>query len=116
MKYSIIENEKEINVFLELEKIYFNVLRDLLPDNKFRKFIKKRNNVLRNYGLLQERYIPDKIKRQVFRRDHGACVKCGSKLNIQYDHILPFSKGGNNELENIQLLCAKCNIKKGDYI
>lgn len=57
--------------------------------------------------------IPDDVRRLVFRRDHGRCVACASGELIQYDHLIPFSLGGSNEPENLQLLCASCNREKG---
>jgi hypothetical protein len=58
------------------------------------------------------RHIPDTIKRQIWERDCGICVKCNSNENIEYDHIHPVSKGGNSDLDNLQLLCRSCNRKK----
>ena len=59
---------------------------------------------------------PTHVKREVWERDRGQCVHCGSREDIHFDHDIPFSKGGSNEVENIQLLCAKCNLKKGSKI
>lgn len=44
------------------------------------------------------------------------CFLCGSKENLTTDHIIPLSKGGTNELNNIQILCLKCNQKKSNKI
>lgn len=51
------------------------------------------------------------IKNEVWRRDQGSCVECGSSLNLEYVHIVPISKGGSNTTRNIQLICEKCNRK-----
>lgn len=64
----------------------------------------------------RNRYIPSKVKREVWRRDQGRCVECNSKERLEYDHIIPFSKGGSNTARNIQLLCERCNRKKLDSI
>jgi hypothetical protein len=65
-------------------------------------------------GIEQRRIIPSHIKLAVWKRDGGACVQCGSKQNLHFDHILPYSKGGTSDSErNIQLLCMKHNIQKG---
>jgi len=52
-------------------------------------------------------------QKQVFDRDGGKCQYCGSQQNIQYDHIIPFSKGGSDEVSNLQILCRDCNLSKG---
>jgi 5-methylcytosine-specific restriction endonuclease McrA len=60
--------------------------------------------------------IPSSVKREVWRRDGGKCVKCGSREKLEYDHIIPISKGGSNTARNIELLCESCNRSKGDSI
>jgi len=63
------------------------------------------------------RFIPTQVKVEVWKRDKGKCVLCGSKQNLHFDHIVPFSKGGTSLLaQNIQLLCAKHNLGKRDRI
>lgn len=63
------------------------------------------------------RIIPTWVKREVWKRDQGKCVLCGSKDNLHFDHIIPYSKGGSSLIpENIQLLCARHNIDKRDKI
>jgi Holliday junction DNA helicase RuvB subunit len=60
--------------------------------------------------------IPSDVRREVWRRDGGKCVKCGSRKNLEYDHIVPVSKGGSNTARNIELLCEKHNREKRDSI
>lgn len=40
------------------------------------------------------------------------CILCGSSDKLEIDHIIPISKGGKNELSNMQVLCSKCNNLK----
>lgn len=69
------------------------------------------------FSLDHNRLIPAAVKREVWERDKGRCVECGSKENLHFDHIIPFSKGGSSLVaENIQLLCAKHNLAKRDKI
>ena len=60
--------------------------------------------------------IPEDVKMVVWARDCAACVRCGSKQNLHFDHIIPVVKGGASSEENIQLLCQTCNLKKADKI
>jgi len=60
--------------------------------------------------------IPEPVRSEVWRRDGGQCAKCGSKHNLQFDHIIPVSRGGANSVANIQLLCLACNAAKGDRV
>lgn len=65
-------------------------------------------------GFAQSRYISATTKKIVFARDGGSCRCCGSSLNLEYDHIIPFSCGGSSGPSNIQLLCLKCNRSKSN--
>jgi Zn finger protein HypA/HybF involved in hydrogenase expression len=60
--------------------------------------------------------IPEEVRITVWRRDEGKCVKCGSRENLEYDHIIPIAKGGSNTVRNVELLCEKCNREKKDKI
>lgn len=52
---------------------------------------------------------------ELFRMQNGLCAHCSSELAKYHgDHIIPLSKGGSNWIENIQLLCPACNIRKKD--
>lgn len=41
------------------------------------------------------------------------CAYCGTHEDLEIDHIVPFSQGGEDTLDNLQLLCKKCNLAKG---
>ena len=60
--------------------------------------------------------IPSAVRREVWRRDEGKCKKCGSRKNLEYDHIIPVAEGGSNTARNIELLCQDCNRAKSDLI
>ncbi len=60
--------------------------------------------------------IPERVRHEVWRRDEGRCVECGSQENLEFDHIIPVSKGGANTARNLQLLCQSCNRAKSDKI
>jgi hypothetical protein len=60
--------------------------------------------------------IPESVRHEVWRRDEGRCVDCGSKERLEFDHIIPWSKGGSNTARNLQLRCEPCNRRKGARI
>ena len=60
--------------------------------------------------------IPSQVKREVWQRDGGACVECGSRELLEFDHIIPVSRGGANTTRNLQLLCERCNRVKAASI
>jgi hypothetical protein len=60
--------------------------------------------------------IPEKVRIEVWRRDGGKCARCGSREKLEYDHIVPISKGGSNTARNIELLCEKCNRSKSNNV
>jgi hypothetical protein len=67
-------------------------------------------------GRSNRRTIPDDVKMLVWSRDGGVCVKCGASKDLHFDHIIPHSRGGGDQAENIQLLCRTCNLKKSDRL
>jgi 5-methylcytosine-specific restriction endonuclease McrA len=91
-----------------------------LSDKDFREYITslfKNPNNLHYEGASPERLgwllVRKKMKELVFMRDIHECKYCGSTENLEIDHIIPLAKGGTNELDNLQILCKKCNRKKG---
>jgi HNH endonuclease len=60
--------------------------------------------------------IPEHVRHEVWRRDEGKCVDCGSRDRLHFDHIVPVSKGGSNTVRNIELRCESCNLRKGAKI
>jgi hypothetical protein len=64
----------------------------------------------------RSRTITQAVKDRVWNRDGGKCIQCGSNENLEFDHIIPFSKGGANTYRNIQLLCEPCNRSKSAKI
>lgn len=64
-------------------------------------------------GERNSRVIPQDVKIAVTVRDQGKCVQCGSREDLHYDHKIPWSRGGASTVNNIQLLCGRCNRRKG---
>jgi len=62
------------------------------------------------------RTISQDVKTAVYQRDNGKCRECEATDYLEYDHIIPWSKGGANTVDNIQILCRRCNLKKGNSV
>ena len=56
---------------------------------------------------------PNFTRFNVFLRDRFTCLYCGSKKDLTFDHLLPRSKGGKTNWENVVTACSACNVKKG---
>ena len=61
-----------------------------------------------------------RLRALVLMRDGARCQFCGAEArngaNLQVDHVIPWSKGGETILENLQILCHICNIGKSDIL
>lgn len=64
---------------------------------------------------VQAFYEPRKVWQAVrawFYEQPGKCANCGTRLELQADHINPRENNGDDQLQNFQLLCRRCNVVK----
>lgn len=118
------ENKQQIEERkIELEKE--EIKKTILEKNKKRQIKKDAFKELIDDGLLNNNFsqegerreiIPQDVMDKVWNRDGGKCVQCGSQEHLEFDHIIPFSKGGATTYRNLQILCKKCNIEKSNKI
>lgn len=84
----------------------FNI--ELLPNKSKIKSKRRKTNV------------PRGMRHEVFKRDNYTCVECGARkedgATLHIDHKIPVSKGGTDELSNLQTLCSDCNLNKSNII
>lgn len=67
----------------------------------------------------QGRYIPRDVMFKVINRDNQICQVCKKNVlfdEVEFDHIIPVSKGGPSSADNIRLLCRNCNRKKSNSL
>ncbi|MEV0359455.1 TerD family protein [Nocardia sp. NPDC050697] len=67
-------------------------------------------------GRRDTRAIPQHVKSEVWQRDGGRCVECGAEHYLEFDHVIPLSRGGATSVSNLQILCRGCNLAKGARI
>jgi len=112
----------------QAHRLQSDEIDDLLKTGERAKRKAKLGNVKRNirrkahelYGNIPvddgREPISDEVKSFVWNRDGGKCVTCGRNEKIEFDHIVPFSRGGSNTARNLQILCETCNREKRDEI
>lgn len=109
-----------------LQKIVRGAIRDLINQSNPKKASKPKKSKTKKPKTTQinnikqkntrSRYIPASVRVDILNRDKYKCVFCGrssKQIQLEVDHIIPFSKGGSNDLSNLQTLCIDCNRGKG---
>ena len=95
----------------EISFISFVLIKDIQFDNSDSH---NEDDVSSNHTIRKP--IPQSVKDKVWNRDNAKCVQCGSNKNLEFDHIIPHSKGGADTYRNLQLLCEPCNRSKSAKI
>lgn len=65
------------------------------------------------------RTIPRDVMLKVVRRDGQICQRCGEPVpdnEVEFDHIIAYSKGGPTTADNLRLVHRKCNRKKSNSL
>ena len=104
-----------------LQKIVRGAIRDLINQSNTKKASKPKNSKAKKTNKTKQkntrsRYIPASVRVDILNRDKYKCVFCGrssKQIQLEVDHIIPFSKGGSTDLSNLQPLCLACNRGKG---
>lgn len=86
-------------------------------NDKFKTIIELHSRMLRRRVEGEvDRHIPHNVRQRVWQRYGGKCADCSATAYLEFDHIIPVSRGGSNGEQNVQLLCRKCNLEKSNKI
>lgn len=113
--------------FLQMEEEAADQAAKLIPDNVVAKLAEEKTEEYPGYQrkIVKTVSMPSALaRRYVLMRAHGYCELCGQKAPfevngepyLQIDHIIPLSKGGTNDIENLSALCPNCNAKKSNIV
>ena len=100
----LIEKMDEFGVS-SVEELFIKMRKTLDVKKEIRKYSKKKPDNIKS------RNIPAAVKRKVFVRDDNKCVICGSKRNLELDHVTPISVGGLSTEFNLRVTCKSCNSR-----
>ncbi len=127
-KNSFLKNKSEIQNFITNEFNEYAKKNQMGGGTKYDslEYIRKRIDFVKEklncFLVDNKRQISDEIKCKIWNKErlnnNGVvhCKVCGKKIEkinkAHFDHIIPWTKGGKSEEENIQILCPECNKKK----
>ncbi len=105
-----------------LEKFVAYINQEEMPESAISIKIEPVDNTLMNYEQKHKtkRNISWRLRFIIMKQDNFKCRNCGrspatnQKIILHVDHIVPYSKGGETVLNNLQTLCSVCNIGKSD--
>lgn len=86
-------------------------------------FVKYKNNgkidyEAKIYNTNKRKNINNSLRFEIMKRDFFKCCICGNSpaldnnVCLEIDHIIPVSKGGKNDFDNLRTICKNCNIGK----
>ena len=97
------------SVFLDRVTIVSNYDRIIRSPS----FNMKLPSVIALKSFIKPQSSPNFTRFNVFLRDKFSCQYCGSNDELTFDHLLPRSKGGQTNWNNVVTACSKCNVLKG---
>ena len=116
-RHGVVDSLNEV-INLKVENISFEDRLELraICEEKIAEFTAKRGIGLWNQMAINVEPVGESLRYEVLKRDR-ICQLCGATNEderLQVDHITPQSKGGSNDISNLQVLCAPCNRGKSN--
>ena len=106
--------------YIENRDVYILPVSQSKKSNKEEKETSKPKNKTVKHKTSRD--INTTLRFKVLKRDNFKCCACGASpaknpnVELHVDHIIPWSKGGETTIDNLQTLCSKCNLGKKDML
>ena len=116
-KFALGTYEKRFGSWNKALQAFADFINEVSVSGTFSEDVKRARE---NETARTSRKINWRLRAKVLIRDNCICKMCGaspakdSAVMLHVDHIKAWSKGGETKMENLQTLCAKCNIGKSD--
>ena len=121
-KHGVLARDGEL-VSLNLKKMSLKEKSELLMlcEQKMREFVQDNDDIWDSRFATAP--VSTGVRYEVLKRANKRCELCGvqegdegyeDRLPLHIDHIEPRSKGGSNEIDNLQVLCRACNLGKSN--
>lgn len=112
--HRVVDEKKELFDLNEIIDVLKSIDSSKLIDG--RRFYS--GEVWKSIERVERAKVSNELRQEIFERDDYTCVICESteKESLEIDHIMPISKGGKTEPDNLQTLCHDCNVRKGNDI
>jgi len=104
-----------------------NGIREVAPESDYQLSDKSSSSIQYDKTMTSllhrtQRTPSMKLRFDVLKRDNFKCCACGASpskdptVELHIDHIIPWSKGGESTMDNLQTLCSKCNFGKSNSL
>lgn len=105
----MLSRDEKLELSLQMQRAW--VRGDIAERDRIAKILMDPANIYRATSVINPEW--RNLRKAAIERDGGKCVKCGSTVRLEADHIIPASEGGvEMSLENIQTLCHSCHKEK----
>ncbi|MBX0284737.1 HNH endonuclease [Halomicroarcula sp. F28] len=91
----------------EESTIHHHAIADVVDCSK--SYVRQFTYVFDEMKVVQGQGISKDLREEILGRNNGKCVKCNTDENIAVHHIIPYSQGGQDEVENLTTLCHTCH-------
>ena len=117
-KHGVLNRDGEM-VSLDLPKLTLEEKATIrrICEERMQAFIEERGLSIWDHRLIESDPVSNSSRYQILKAANGKCQLCGVSANdavLHVDHIKPRSKGGSNDIDNLQCLCEQCNLGKSN--